>query len=97
MDAAKIKHVSIEKLWGMKNISTDFDSNVNIFIGSNGSSKTTFLNLIEAVLVCDINTFMNIDFECIYIEFQSEVVDFVRVQRCYTEDALIIKKKKKYS
>lgn len=91
MDAAKIKHVSIEKLWGMKNISTDFDSNVNIFIGSNGSSKTTFLNLIEAVLVCDINTFMNIDFECIYIEFQSEVVDFVRVQRCYTEDAPIIK------
>ena len=91
MNSLKIKHVSIEKLWGIKNISTDFDPNVNIFIGSNGSSKTTFLNLIEAVLVCDINTFMNIDFECIYLEFQSEEIGFVKVQRYYTEEAPAIR------
>ena len=56
----KIKRILIKKLWGVKDIATDFYPNVNIFIGSNGSSKTTFLNLLEAVLVCDIEIFRNI-------------------------------------
>ena len=43
MAASRIKHVSIKKLWGVKSISTDFHEHINIFIGSNGSSKTTFL------------------------------------------------------
>ena len=51
METSRIKSVSIKKLWGVKNISTEFNEYVNIFIGTNGSSKTTFLNLIEATLI----------------------------------------------
>ena len=72
MAASRIKHVSIKKLWGVKDISTDFHEHINIFIGSNGSSKTTFLNLIEATLLCDINTFSNIEFESVEIELALE-------------------------
>ena len=67
MNTSRIKSVSIKKLWGVKNISTEFNEHVNIFIGANGSSKTTFLNLIEATLLCDINTLACIEFETIEI------------------------------
>lgn len=69
MDTSIIKHVTISKLWGIKTISTDFDEHVNIFIGINGSSKTTFLNLIEATLSVDLRVFYSIDFEYIKIDF----------------------------
>ena len=48
--ANRIKKVTIEKLWGVKNISTELYDDVNIFIGVNGSNKTTFLSLIEAAV-----------------------------------------------
>lgn len=62
-----IESVKIRNLWGIKNIETKFNSDVNIFIGSNGTSKTTFLNLIEASIVMDIQYLSSIDFESILI------------------------------
>ena len=90
MTENRIKHVSINKLWGIKNISTPFHEHVNIFIGANGSSKTTFLNLIEAALLCDISTFANIEFESIEITLQQENAS-IKVLRINTEDIPIIK------
>lgn len=90
MNENRIKHVSITKLWGIKNISTQFYDHVNIFIGANGSSKTTFLNLIEAVLLCDISTFTNIEFESIEITLQQENTS-VKVIKINTEDIPTIK------
>ena len=90
MTENRIKHVSINKLWGIKNISTPFHEHVNIFIGANGSSKTTFLNLIEAALLCDIITFANIEFESIEITLQQENAS-IKVLRINTEDIPIIK------
>ncbi len=81
MENSKIKRVTIKKLWGVKNISTDFYNTVNIFIGSNGSNKTTFLSLIEAVLLCDITTFINIEFDSITIDFTSSSVQRLDVYR----------------
>ena len=78
---SKIKHITIEKIWGIKTISTDFDENVNIFIGSNGSSKTTFLSLIEAVLLCDIKVLSSIDFERIIIELTSSFCHYLKVSK----------------
>lgn len=90
MTENRIKHVSINKLWGIKNISTPFHEHVNIFIGANGSSKTTFLNLIEAALLCDISTFANTEFESIEITLQQENAS-IKVLRINTEDIPIIK------
>lgn len=72
MEKGRIKKVSIHKLWGVKNIEVDFDNNVNIFIGANGTSKTTFLNLIEATLLCDLQTLYNIEFSKIEIELNTD-------------------------
>lgn len=59
MYTGKIKHIHIYGLWGVKNIATFFDSNVNIFIGVNGTNKTIFLSLLEAALTADIKTLTN--------------------------------------
>lgn len=81
MDKSTIKHVTISKLWGIKTISTDLDENVNIFIGINGSSKTTFLNLIEAALLVDLKVFYAVDFEYIQIDFINANVLSVKVAK----------------
>jgi predicted ATPase len=84
---SRIKSVFIKKLWGVKNIETEFNKNVNIFIGVNGTSKTTFLNLIEATLLCDLKTLYNIEFEEIKIELvSSEYADnmtMISVKKLY--------------
>lgn len=90
MVTSRIKHVSIKKLWGVKNISTDFYEHINIFIGSNGSSKTTFLNLIEAALVCDTNTFANIEFESITIIFNSPSTNKLIIKKKHTEESSVV-------
>jgi ABC-type cobalamin/Fe3+-siderophores transport system ATPase subunit len=93
MVSQKIKHVTIKRLWGVKNISTDFKDDVNIFIGTNGSSKTTFLNLIEATLLVDFNMFSNIEFENIIIDFISSdksKTSTITVTKKATEDSPLI-------
>lgn len=87
----KIKRILIKKLWGVKDISTDFYSDVNIFIGSNGSSKTTFLNLLEAVLVCDIEIFRSIYFDSITIDFDLQENGQLVVTRLNDEDICSVK------
>jgi predicted ATPase len=71
MDKQLIKSVKISKLWGIKDITTDFNRDVNIFIGANGTSKTTFLNLIESVMLVDFQTLSNIEFDSIEILLQN--------------------------
>ena len=91
METSRIKSVSIKKLWGVKNISTEFNEYVNIFIGTNGSSKTTFFNLIEATLLCDINTLASIEFESIEIRLWSDPVYSIRLTKTFNADMQIIK------
>lgn len=76
-----IKHVTINKLWGIKTISVDFDKHVNIFIGMNGSGKTTFLQLIEATLLVDLKVFLSIEFEFIKIDFINSDIQYVCVRK----------------
>ncbi len=42
----KLKHIRIDKLYGQYQINTDIDSKLNIFVGNNGSYKTTMLKTI---------------------------------------------------
>lgn len=66
----RIKQVEIKNLWGIKNIKCPLNEDVNIIIGSNGSGKTTFLNIIEAVLQCDIPILCSILFESVTIQLE---------------------------
>jgi len=46
----KIKKILVEKLWDKYTFSIDFDKQVTILIGKNGSGKSTILNLINELL-----------------------------------------------
>lgn len=83
----KIKQVEINKLWGIKNIKCPLNNDVNIIIGSNGSGKTTFLNIIEAVLQCDIPVLCSIQFESVMIIFE-ETDDTIKVIQTSDDDSL---------
>jgi len=61
--AYKIKEVTIEGFWGRHNINSKFFDNVNIFIGQNGSGKTTFISILQSIFEVDIERLYNLQFE----------------------------------
>lgn len=72
MCIGKIKHIHIYGLWGVKDIETSFNPDVNIFIGANGTNKTIFLNLLEAALTADVKTLGSIEFSQIVLLIDGE-------------------------
>jgi len=46
----KIKKLSVEKLWNKHTFTIDFNDDITILIGKNGSGKSTILNLIDDLL-----------------------------------------------
>ena len=66
----KITNVRVEGFWGNRIIDTVFDSSINIFIGSNGTGKTTFMNLLQAVLVIDFSMLGSIEFTKIVLNLK---------------------------
>ncbi|WP_430614460.1 AAA family ATPase [Flavobacterium sp. JP2137] len=67
----KIKDIEIKGFWGNQIIKTNFNDDVNIFIGRNGTGKTTFINLLQAVLTADLELLYNIPFTEIVINLKS--------------------------
>lgn len=63
----KLKDVEILGFWGQHRIKTSFHNDVNIFIGKNGTGKTTFMNLMQAVLAVDLEELSNLQFESIIL------------------------------
>jgi ABC-type lipoprotein export system ATPase subunit len=49
----KISSIEVKGFWQTKTASTQFRDDVNIIIGRNGSGKTTFMNIVHAVLAVD--------------------------------------------
>ncbi|VVE15639.1 hypothetical protein PCA20602_02869 [Pandoraea capi] len=49
----KISTIDISGFWGKFRVESDFNDNVNIIIGKNGTGKTTFMNILDAVLSVD--------------------------------------------
>lgn len=62
-----ISHVEIDGFWGKYKVSTDIYPHVNVFIGKNGSGKTTFINMLYAVLKVDLRTLLTLEFSKITI------------------------------
>lgn len=67
-----IKQIEIFGFWGNRNIITGFDRNVNIFIGKNGTGKTTFLNILTAILSVDIEKILKLNFKKVTITLISD-------------------------
>ncbi|MCD9544900.1 AAA family ATPase [Photobacterium carnosum] len=62
-----IKSVTINKIWGHYDATFNFNEDVNIIIGRNGTGKTTFMNILTSILTVDIDTLCELDFESINI------------------------------
>lgn len=64
-----IETFKILGLYGERNITIDFDSNVKIIVAENGYGKTTVLNALYAILAGDTEKLRKIPFESISIAF----------------------------
>lgn len=64
-----LKRFSISKLYGERDVSIDFSSNIKILVAENGYGKTTILNALFGIVSGDISKLRQIDFEKISIEF----------------------------
>ena len=67
----KLKSIEIKGVWGYRTITTNFFDDTNVFIGNNGTGKTTFLNIIEAVLTADIEQLYLCSFEEVVINLEN--------------------------
>ena len=63
----KIASVSVTGFWQEYKVSGNFRDDVNILIGKNGSGKTTFMNILHAVLSVDIQALYENDFISVVI------------------------------
>lgn len=89
MEARILKKVTIKKLWGIKDIECLLNEDVNVIIGQNGSGKSTFLNLIEGVLQCDIPILMSVQFSSITLELNDDETRYIRLIQEQEEDSLV--------
>lgn len=67
----KIQSVKITGFWQRFNASCDFNDDVNIIIGRNGTGKTTFMNILHSILSVDIDTIDSNDFESVEIKLKN--------------------------
>jgi predicted ATPase len=68
----KIKNIVIKGFWGNHTIKTDFYDDVNIFIGRNGTGKTTFINVLQAILTVDLELLFNLQFNSVTINLKNK-------------------------
>lgn len=64
----RLNEVKIYGFWGDNLASVKFDSSLTFLIGENGSGKTTFINLIAATLLLDLNHLVRGPFSKIEVE-----------------------------
>lgn len=63
----KVESINIDGFWGKGEASSVFKSDVNIIIGKNGTGKTTFMNIMHAVLAVDLDALYDNFFDTVYI------------------------------
>ncbi|MBT0394333.1 AAA family ATPase [Morganella morganii subsp. morganii] len=65
-----IEVIEIQGFWGRASASCAFDSDVNIIIGRNGTGKTTFMNILNAILSVDLDGIVVESFNHVNILFK---------------------------
>lgn len=70
MNETNIKSFTIRGLFGTSNITLNFDREVNIYIGENGSGKTTILNCFYYLISQNYRELLNINFYSISLVFK---------------------------
>ncbi|MEZ5933809.1 MAG: AAA family ATPase [Alphaproteobacteria bacterium] len=70
----KIASVNIDGFWYQFSAKCKFSSEVNIIIGKNGTGKTTFMNILHAILSVDVDEIVNSEFNSatIHLTFQNK-------------------------
>lgn len=63
----KIQSVQIDQFWHRFDAGCEFRPDVNIIIGKNGTGKTTFMNILHAVLSVDLDAIASNDFESVIV------------------------------
>ena len=90
-----ITQVKIEGFWGKYNINTAFDKEVNIFIGKNGTGKTTFINILTAVLSIDLRLLASLEFSSVMIKLSTgqkrKTISVIREESDYPFELLTYK------
>ena len=84
MSSYFIESFKIDKLWGYRDIDLTFNNNVNILIGTNGSGKTTILNLLHSILTVDLRSLLDVNFDQVEVKlrsFKSKSVHTITVVR----------------
>lgn len=69
----RLKNVDIKGFWGQYSIETNFNDEVNIFIGRNGTGKTTFINLLQAVISVDLELLFRLQFDSITLNLNEGI------------------------
>lgn len=83
-----IKKVHIHRLWDYKDIDCSLNEDVNILIGTNGTSKTTFLQVVEAILNADLLAISDIHFEYVKIEIITDGIEHTILVNRMLEDEI---------
>lgn len=63
----KLQSVKIDQFWHRFDAGCEFRPDVNIIIGKNGTGKTTFMNILYAVLSVDLDAIASNDFESVTV------------------------------
>lgn len=58
-----LERFEIKSMWGNRSVETNLYNDVNIFIGKNGTGKTTLINILQAVLTVDLALLADLNFD----------------------------------
>jgi ABC-type lipoprotein export system ATPase subunit len=61
----KIQTIQIDGFWGKFRLITDLNDDINIFIGRNGTGKTTLINFLQAIMTADLDLLASLQFDTV--------------------------------
>lgn len=91
----KIDEIEINGIWGYRTIKSKFNKDVNIFIGINGTGKTTFLNLLEGILSGDLKALSVIQFDKAIVKLKNgrftRKIEVIKGENAFEKNEVIYK------